>query len=115
MSKFEITPEFQPLLQAHRLDTFDAIIQRKVEHVMRSVPGRSTVRFPLGEQVTYLKRYEPEYYPTLKRVWHHDEAEQEWRMIHALLHAGFNVPQPIAFGRRGAHSFVMTLEIADSV
>ena len=112
MSNFEITPEFQPLLREHGLDSFDAIMQRPVENVMRSVPGRSTIRLPMG---IYLKRYEPEYYPLLKRLWHHDEAEQEWRMIHALLRTGFNVPQPVAFGRRGAQSFVMTLEIAGGI
>ena len=112
MNSFEISPEFLPLLREHKLDTFDAIMQCPAEHVMRSVPGRSTVRLPMG---IYLKRYEPAYYPLWKRLCPHDEATQEWRATHALLHAGFNAPKPVASGRRGLRSFVMTLEIAGGI
>jgi tRNA A-37 threonylcarbamoyl transferase component Bud32 len=112
MSKFEIAPAFVSLLHEHGLDTFKDVMERKIKHVMRSVPGRSTVRLPFG---IYLKRYEPDYYSPLTRWWHHDEAEHEWNMIHELQRAGFRVPTPVAFGRRGARSFVMTAEIAGGV
>ncbi len=113
MSDVEITPEFLPLLRQHGLDTFESVMQCKDGEIMRSVPGRSTVRLPMG---VYLKRYEVRYYslPWL-HAFCHDEAEHEWKMIHELQRAGFRVPTPIAFGRRGARSFVMTEEIAGGV
>ena len=104
-----------PWLHEHGHDSFDAIMNVRDGKMIRSVPGRSTVRLPLGNRVVYLKRYEPEYYSWLDRLLHHDEAEHEWKMIHALQRAGFNVPAPVAFGRRGLRSFVMTEEIAGGV
>ena len=101
MSKFIIADWFP-------LRDFAAVMDAQDGKTMRSVPGRSTVRLPLG---VYLKRYEPEYYSLLQRWCHRDEAENEWTMIHALQRAGFNVPEPVGFGRRGARSFVMTREI----
>jgi tRNA A-37 threonylcarbamoyl transferase component Bud32 len=94
--------------------TFDETMNVKGE-VMRSVPGRSTVRLTLDGRVVYLKRYEPEYYSWLDRLFFHDEAEHEWKMIHALQRAGFNVPKPVAFDRQGLRSFVMTEEIPAGV
>ena len=108
MSEF-IASEWLPLRD------FDAVMNVRDGKIMRSVPGRSTVRLQLGERVVYLKRYEPEYYSWLGRIFHCDEAEHEWKSIHALQRAGFNVPTPVAFGRRGARSFVMTEEIAGGV
>ncbi len=113
MSDVEISPEFLPLLRQHGLDTFESVMQCKDGEIMRSVPGRSTVRLPMG---IYLKRYEVRYYslPWL-HAFCHDEAEHEWKMIHELQRASFRVPTPIAFGRCGARSFVMTEDIAGGV
>jgi tRNA A-37 threonylcarbamoyl transferase component Bud32 len=97
------------------LDSFEAVMNLSGGQTMRSVPGRSTVRLVLRERAVYLKRYEPEYYSFFARLFHRDEAEHEWKMIHELQRAGFNVPPPIAFGRRGARSFLMTEEIAGGV
>lgn len=108
MSKF-VAIDWLPLRD------FDAIMGVREGKPMRSVPGRSTVRLELGGRAVYLKRYLPEYYSLLGRFFHHDEAEHEWNMIHALQHAGFNVPTPVAFGRQGLRSFVMTEEIAGGV
>jgi tRNA A-37 threonylcarbamoyl transferase component Bud32 len=118
--EFIVNPDFEPLLREHGLNSFDKIMQHPSPTVMRSVPGRSTVRVQLGAQVAYLKRYEASYYSWWQRLLRrlglgHDEAGQEWNMIHALRRRGFNTPTPIAFGRRGDSSFVMTLEIAGGV
>jgi tRNA A-37 threonylcarbamoyl transferase component Bud32 len=97
------------------LKDFETVMNLTGGHTKRSVPGRSTVRFVFGDRVVYLKRYEPEYYSFFGRLFRHDEAEHEWKMIHELQRAGFNVPSPVAFGRRGARSFLMTEEIAGGV
>src|SRR5437773_1429638 len=78
---------------------FETVMNLQGGTVMRSVPGRSTVHLILDGRVVYLKRYEPEYYSFFRRIFRHDEAEHEWKMIHALQQAGFNVPKPVAFGR----------------
>jgi tRNA A-37 threonylcarbamoyl transferase component Bud32 len=90
---------------------FEKMMNLPGGEVVRSVPGRSTVRLTLDGRVVYLKRYEPEYYSWWRRIFHHDEAEHEWKMIHELQRAGFHVPTPVAFGRRGLRSFVATEEI----
>jgi tRNA A-37 threonylcarbamoyl transferase component Bud32 len=95
--------------------SFEKIMNLQGGEVMRSVPGRSTVRLTLDGRVVYLKRYEPEYYSWHDRLFFHDEAEHEWKMIHALQRAGFNVPTPAGFGRQGLRSFVMTEEIDGGV
>jgi tRNA A-37 threonylcarbamoyl transferase component Bud32 len=94
---------------------FERMMNLTGGEVMRSVPGRSTVRLTLDGRVVYLKRYEPEYYSWLDRMFRRDEAEHEWNMIHELQRAGFNVPRPVAFGRRGLRSFVATEEIPGGV
>ena len=94
--------------------TFEETMNLKGD-VMRSVPGRSTVRLTLDGRTVYLKRYEPEYYSWFDRLFFHDEAEHEWDMVHALQRAGFNVPKPVAFDRQGLRSFVMTEEIPGGV
>jgi tRNA A-37 threonylcarbamoyl transferase component Bud32 len=96
-------------------ERFETLMNLTGGEVVRSVPGRSTVRLTYDGRVVYLKRYEPSYYPWYRRIFRHDEAEHEWNMLHALQRAGFNVPTPVAFGRRGARSFVMTEEIAGGV
>jgi tRNA A-37 threonylcarbamoyl transferase component Bud32 len=104
-----------PWLREHGLGDFDAVMSVTGGKSVRSVPGRSTVRLHLGDRVVFLKRYEPGYYPLFDRLFHRDEAEHEWTMIHALQRAGFNVPTPVAVGRRGLWSFVMTEEINGGV
>src|SRR5437773_1422113 len=79
------------------LNNFEAAMNLPGGKLMRSVPGRSTMRLQIAGRAVYLKRYEPEYYSFLDRLFHHDEAEHEWNMLHELQRAGFNVPTPLAF------------------
>jgi heptose I phosphotransferase len=127
-----VSRDFWPLLQHNGLDTFDKIMAAEAGAVMRSVPGRRTVRMrlpsPAGDSVTvYLKRYHPEYLTMkrfvlrlLRRPGGEDEATREWRMIHALRRHGIGTAAPVAAGRSKTwglitRSFVMTAEIGGGV
>ena len=123
-----VAREFLPLLQDGDLDTFHKIMSHTSGRLMRSVPGRTTMRIELKSPgkpsvFAYLKRYEPEYLTPRRiflRVLHRpgsqDEAMQEWRMIHTFRARGFNTPTPIAVGQSKGfgivtRSFVMTADI----
>lgn len=127
-----VADEYLDLLRWNGLDTFEAVMRLESGRMMRSVPGRSTVRVELrrphgGVQAAFLKRYEREYLTPGKRLlrllrWPaaQDEARHEWRMIRVLRASGFNTASPMAVGqqRRGGlvvRSFLMTAEIEDGV
>lgn len=117
--RVQIADAFVDLLRGHGLDTFDRIMADADGEMMRSVPGRSTVRRVLraadGREVTlYLKRYETEYLSRWDRCMRllrlpgaDDEAMHEWRMIHELRQHGFNTPVPVAVGQ-SRHRGVVT-------
>jgi hypothetical protein len=112
---FLVAEEFRPLLEAKGLDSFEAIMARSGGTIVRSVPGRSTVRLEIG-RVVYLKRYEPAYYAIWQRLTGiHDEARHEWEMIHTLRAHGFRTAAPVACGRQGLRSFLITAEIEGGV
>lgn len=112
----QIAPEFSELLRANDLNTFEKITACRTGTVMRSVPGRSTVRLELPGGVLYLKRYNPDYYLWWQRlIGIHDEARHEWDMIHALRQAGFFTATPVATGRLNSHSFLITAAIPGGV
>ena len=130
--RLRVARAFVPLLRENGLATFDAVMAWSRGSLMRSVPGRSTVRIELksplgGSQVAFLKRYEPAYLTAGKRFlrflhWPgtEDEALNEWQAIHALRAAGFNTAEPIAVGQSrslGAvtRSFLLTAEIASGI
>jgi len=130
--KLRVTEGFLPLLRANGLHSFDKIMACSGGTMMRSVPGRSTVKIELprpdgGTQVAFLKRYEPEYLSSgkkLLRLLHwpgaDDEALHEWNCIRVLRDAGFNTAALIAVGQeRGAgivrRSFLLTAEIAGGI
>jgi lipopolysaccharide core heptose(I) kinase len=123
-----VNVEFVSILRAAGLDTFEKIMAHPGGTVIRSVPGRSTVRIELRQnsgasQVVFLKRYEREYLTFGKKLLRFlrwpgadDEALREWRKIFRLRHYGFDTAQPIAVGqvRSGGvveRSFLMTAEI----
>jgi Lipopolysaccharide kinase (Kdo/WaaP) family len=127
--KLRVTEGFLPLVRANDLDSFDKIMVRAGGTMMRSVPGRSTVKIELcqpdgGTQFAFLKRYKPEYlsfWKKLLRFLHwpgsDDEAMHEWRMLHRLKEAGFPVAQSLSAGSEtnwgvATRSFVMTAEVA---
>lgn len=115
-SDFKVDPALVALLREHGLDAFDKSMACSTGTVVRSVPGRSTVRIQIGDQVAYLKRYQPPYYSWWRQLLGLDnEAQHEWEMIHTLRSHGFNAATPIACGRQGNSSFVMTLEIPGGV
>ena len=118
MTTVEIAPEFEPLLRAHGLDSFDRIMALPTRAVVRAVPGRSTVRVELPSFVGYLKRYEADYHSPVKKLlrllhWpgFDDEAAREWRKIQLLRQHGFLTATPVAVGRRGFASFLLQQEI----
>lgn len=125
-------PAMVDLLHAGGMDTFEQVMSRKDGAMMRSVPGRSTVRLCLrrpdgSEQTVFLKRYD-EGYLTPFRTWLRwlrwpsadDEARHEWNAILSLADRGFLTARPLAVGqaaRRGVvrRSFLLTAEIAGGV
>src|ERR1041385_9064331 len=104
-SDFQINPEFAPLLHSLGLDSFDKLQAHPSQAVMRSVPGRATVRVQLGPHSGYLKRYGPEYYNMHQRLLRslriaRDEARHEWNMIGTLQQHGFKTATRIAYGHQ---------------
>lgn len=127
-----MTVEFCPLLQAYDLDTFEKIMASPAGEIIRSFPGRNTVRLELkhpggGVGRFYLKRYERGYLSTWRLLlrtlrWPgaDDEAMREWKAAAALRIEGFNTALPVAVGQERTagvvtRSFVMTNEIPDGV
>lgn len=127
-----VMADFLPLLRANELNTFATIMAREGGKMMRSVPGRSTVKLELkrpdgGVQIAFLKRYEPEYLSLWKKLLRFvhwpgadDEAMHEWRAIEQLSAHGFNTAAPMAVGqeRHGGvvtRSFLLTAEIEGGV
>jgi lipopolysaccharide core heptose(I) kinase len=121
--------DYLPTLNANGLNTFESIMSYDGGEIVRSVPGRFTVKISLsrpegGTQVAFLKRYRPEYLSPGRKLlrflgWPgaEDEAMREWRAISELRKNGFSAPVPIAFGRRRefgitVESFLMTAEIS---
>ena len=126
--KLLVNAAFLSLLHTSGLDTFDKVMAHSGGTVIRSVPGRSTVRIELRQnsaavQAVFLKRYERDYLTPGKRLlrlvrWPgaDDEALREWRKIFQLQHHGFDTALPVAVGqvRSGGvveRSFLMTAEI----
>jgi tRNA A-37 threonylcarbamoyl transferase component Bud32 len=132
--RMQVQRRFAPLLEANGLTTMARIMGYAGGQMMRSVPGRSTLRIELAQpgkepQVAYLKRYEPGYLSFKTRLLRRlrctvaDEALHEWTMIHRLKQHGFQAPEPIATGQVRTegwnpivtHSFVLTAHIAQGI
>jgi hypothetical protein len=120
------------LLTANGLDSFERLMSLAGGRVMRSVPGRSTVRLELPtpdgpRAVVYLKRYEAHYLSRARQLQRFlrwpgadDDALREWNAIHTLRALGFNTAEPIAVGQARAagivrRSLLLTAEIAGGV
>lgn len=109
--KLTVASRFLPTLQAAGLASFDEIMALPAKTVIRSVPGRSTIRVELpspteGTLVGYLKRYGEEYlspFDKLLRLIHwpgaDDEAAREWRKMLLLRTHNFLTAVPIAVGQ----------------
>jgi hypothetical protein len=126
-----VRPEFVPALRASGLDTFERVMGHRDGRIMRSVPGRSTLRIelkhPEGASVAYLKRYEREYLSPARKLLRFlhwpgagDEAMHEWNALGLLRFQGFNTADPIAVGQRRSgglveRSFLLTAEISGGV
>jgi len=123
---------FVALLQKNGLNSFDAVMACKDGEMMRSVPGRSTVKIALrrpdgGGQIVFLKRYKPEYlsfWNRMLRLLHwpgaDDEALHEWNAISQLRASGFNTATPVAVGQERhagivTRSFLLTAEIVGGI
>lgn len=111
-----VAEAFRPLVMQAGLDSVTAMMACTAGQTMRSVPGRSTVRLPLGDQTLYLKRYTLAYYTWWQRLRGvESEALHEWRMIHTLRAKGFHTATPVACGQQGWSSFVLTQEIPGGI
>ena len=123
---------FVVLLQKRGLDSFEAVMTCKDGEMMRSVPGRSTVKMELqwpdgAKQIAFLKRYEPEYISNVERLlrlihWPGagDEALHEWNAIWQMRASRFNTAVPIAVGQEKhagivTRSFLLTAEIVGGI
>jgi tRNA A-37 threonylcarbamoyl transferase component Bud32 len=133
--RIQVARPYRDLLQANHLGTLDEVMAFQGGDMMRSVPGRSTLRIQLqrsdgSHQIAFLKRYDPTYLTPAKRVFRwcglssaQDEAQHEWNMIHVLRERGFLLPEPIACGQRKCcrlgglvtHSFLLTAEIPGGI
>ena len=130
--KLIVARQFLPVLRENNLDTFDKIMAHGAGTVIRSVPGRTTMRIELAASagrplVAYLKRYDPAYLSPrrlllrlLRCAEGADEAMREWRMMHVLRAHGFNTAAAIAVGQQAqfglvTRSFVMIAEITGGV
>ena len=113
-----VASEFLPSLRAAGLDSMAKVMALPSTNVVRSVPGRSTMRIELPGFTAYLKRYESGYRSLAKKIlrlihWpgFDDEASREWRKIRLLRQHGFLTATPIAVGQQGHASFLLQQEI----
>ena len=114
---------FAPLLEARGLTTAAAVLSLPPAEVVRDVDRRVTARVELsGEDGTprafYLKRHgrppAKEYVKPLLRLTRPLlGARPEWEALLAFHAAGLPTMVPVAYGTRGAESFVMTEALDD--
>lgn len=119
--RLHLIPEFAPYLREHNLTTFDALYHFQESEVAKNhLKERVTVRIELGTgsyaQAFYLKRHAParlgEYLKSLIRLriplvgaWN------EWHKLRAWREISFPTQTPVAYGRSGRHSLLLTLAL----
>lgn len=102
-----------PTLRAHWKDDPYAVIHHQSGELIRQVNNRSTLKFNIGKETFYLKRYLP-------LPWHKVlvaflcgkyttlGAQPELRALQKLKRIGIPAPIPVGWGSRRGHSFIVT-------
>ena len=120
--KLTVNAAFAPLLDAAGLTTFAAFGRLKPQEVVRNVDRRVTARYvldtPAGPRRFYLKRHgRPPAREFVKPLLRFTKpvlgAAPEWVALLRFHAAGLPTMTPVAFGRSGAESFVMTEALED--
>jgi len=117
--RLRVNESFSRVLRANKLTSFDAIqalVGGRVVKNLRSdrITTRHVLRDGVGEQVFYLKMQAPpplkDYIKPLLRVrWPRVGAWYEWEAMVRFHQAGIPTMVPVALGRLGRSSFVLTL------
>ncbi len=113
--RLRVNRAFAPILQDNGLASFSALMNHSGGTVAKQLLAeRTTTRITLsGSKSFYLKRHTPpplkEYVkPLLRLTWPILGAANEWRALLQFHAAGIPSMTPVALGRSGRHSFVLT-------
>lgn len=120
--RLTVNVSFAPVLRAHRLDSFDALMNFTGDEVAKNLlRERVTSRFTLADAegrmaAFYIKRHTAppvkEYVKPLLRLTRPIlGAKTEFSAMVAFHNAGIPTMVPVAFGERGSRSFVVTQAI----
>ena len=118
--RLQVNREFCPVLEANRLTTCQALLNLPQGHVVRQIKSRSTSRIVLpretGKQTFYIKRHgPPRLRERLRPLLNFSRpilgARNEWEAILRFHEAGLPTVTPVAFGKLGQHSLVMTQDL----
>ncbi len=121
-----VNAEFAPVLQKHNLATFQSLMDYQGGEVAKNLlRQRVTTRFELslpagGTQGFYIKRHGPspmkEYLKPLIRLRRPIlGAENEWNAILRFHEIGISTMTPVALGRSGPSSFLITKAIENCI
>ena len=124
--KVIVNAEFAPVLRKHGLDTFQALMDYQGGQVAKNLLSqRVTTRFELsrpggGTQGFYIKRHGPspmkEYIKPLIRLRRPIlGAENEWNAILRFHEVGIATMMPVAYGKSGPSSFLVTAAIENCI
>jgi len=114
-----VNRRFAPLLQQQGLITFDKLMHLQGGRVAKNLlPERTTTRFVLtsgkhDEQAFYIKRHEPSPWKEYVKPWFRLTrpilgARYEWNAILEFHKAGISTMTPVAVGRLGPRSLLVT-------
>jgi heptose I phosphotransferase len=124
--KLTVNAEFAAILQKHGLTTYQSIMEYQGGEVAKNLLSqRVTTRFDLqkpggGLQGFYIKRHGPspvkEYLKPLIRLRRPIlGAENEWSAILRFHEVGISTMTPVAYGKSGQSSFLITAAIEDCI
>ncbi|MGH7202562.1 MAG: lipopolysaccharide kinase InaA family protein, partial [Planctomycetaceae bacterium] len=117
--RLTVNRDFAPLLRAHGLTTFHALMHEVGGEVAKNLlRERTTSRFRLEDEDGshcdfYIKRHRPppvkEYVkPLLRLTWPVLGARNEWNALLDFHAAGISTMTPVALGEAGGESFLVT-------
>lgn len=120
--RLTVNCEFAELFRTNRLTTFAALMHREGGDVAKDLrPERVTSRFELTDAQSnrhafYIKRHGPspwkEYVkPLVRLTWPILGAHNEWRAMIRFHEVGIPTMTPVALGRSGRYSFVISRAI----
>lgn len=113
--RLEFNMAYQQVLERLGLTSF-ADFAALSGSIVRQIDSRATSRVELGRLVVYLKRHGRPHWreriiPWIRLGKRSLGAEPEWNAIWAFQQLGIPTVEPVAFGRRGGATFVMTREL----